>query len=63
MGFSFLSVVVAITVLLQGQSLGKVIQSNGFQNVNSLFEYDCTGKEDGNYPHPTKCTHYVACVA
>ncbi|CAG7826095.1 unnamed protein product, partial [Allacma fusca] len=27
------------------------------------FTYDCSGKQDGNYPHPTKCTHYVACVA
>ncbi|CAG7724605.1 unnamed protein product, partial [Allacma fusca] len=27
------------------------------------FAYDCSEKEDGNYPHPTLCTHYVACVA
>lgn len=27
------------------------------------FAYDCSGKADGNYPHPTKCTHFVACVA
>lgn len=29
----------------------------------SEFQYDCSGKADGNYPHPTKCDHYVACVA
>ncbi|MET9492118.1 chitin binding peritrophin-A domain-containing protein [Nocardia sp. NPDC006630] len=27
------------------------------------FEFDCSDKPDGNYPHPSKCTHYVACVA
>ncbi|MCU1640131.1 MAG: uncharacterized protein JWN03_406 [Nocardia sp.] len=27
------------------------------------FHFDCSDKADGNYPHPTKCTHYVACVA
>ncbi|KAF2671502.1 hypothetical protein BT63DRAFT_477975 [Microthyrium microscopicum] len=27
------------------------------------FEFDCSGLLDGDYPHPTKCTHYVACVA
>jgi len=30
---------------------------------SSDFEFDCSGLVDGNYPHPTLCTHYVACVA
>ncbi|MBC6448039.1 chitin binding peritrophin-A domain-containing protein [Actinokineospora xionganensis] len=31
--------------------------------VPASFTYDCSGKVDGNYPHPTKCDHYIACVA
>jgi hypothetical protein len=34
-----------------------------YANGTPGFQYDCSGKDDGNYPHPTKCTHYVACVA
>lgn len=26
-------------------------------------DYDCSGKADGDYPHPTKCDHFIACVA
>jgi hypothetical protein len=25
--------------------------------------YDCSGKADGNYPHPTHCTRFMSCVA
>ncbi len=25
--------------------------------------YDCSRKEDGNYPHPTDPTKYISCVA
>ena len=25
--------------------------------------YDCSGKADGNYPHPYECTKFMSCVA
>ena len=25
--------------------------------------YDCSGKEDGNYPHPSDNTKFMSCVA
>ena len=28
-----------------------------------FLEGFCTDKDDGNYPHPYSCTHYIACVA
>jgi hypothetical protein len=30
---------------------------------SSSFHFDCSNKEDGNYPDPKKCDHYIACVA
>ncbi|MFI6167730.1 carbohydrate-binding module family 14 protein [Nocardia sp. NPDC051052] len=25
--------------------------------------FDCSGKEDGDYPHPSNPTKYISCVA
>ncbi|KAF2469373.1 uncharacterized protein BDR25DRAFT_304485 [Lindgomyces ingoldianus] len=29
---------------------------------NPGFGWYCSGKEDGNYPHPFTCHKYIACV-
>jgi hypothetical protein len=32
--------------------------------LQSLVDwYDCSGKSDGNYIHPTDCTKFISCVA
>jgi hypothetical protein len=30
--------------------------------MSTVDFYDCTGKEDGNYIHPTDCTKFISCV-
>ena len=29
--------------------------------TSTPFFYNCTGRTDGNYLHPTLCTHFVSC--
>src|SRR5262249_23106002 len=31
------------------------------ENVYNIDYFDCTGKPDGNYRHPTDCTRYITC--
>ncbi|CAG7832453.1 unnamed protein product [Allacma fusca] len=58
--YSVTVVIILVAAVLSVQVLGIAIQLKA--NEGEPFEFDCTGKEDGNYPHPNKCTHYVACV-
>lgn len=30
-------------------------------NYNDVTYYDCTGKPNGNYLHPSDCTRYITC--
>ncbi|CAG7837251.1 unnamed protein product, partial [Allacma fusca] len=55
MMFRFLTVVVTFLLLVQNNI------TKAREDGLSTFNYDCSGKRDGNYPHPTKCTHYVSC--
>jgi len=58
--FSVLGLIVVITTVTSGKSTGT---NAGPPATGAPFpQYNCSGKRDGNYPHPSKCTHYVACV-
>ena len=30
-------------------------------NISNVDYYDCTGKANGNYIHPTDCTRFIKC--
>jgi hypothetical protein len=38
-------------------------RTTGLTPQNAADYYDCTGKPDGNYIHPTDCTKFMSCVA
>ncbi|CAG7725930.1 unnamed protein product [Allacma fusca] len=42
--------------------LSSILHSEGAIYSQQVFSYDCSGKSDGFYTHPGKCTHFVACV-
>ena len=31
------------------------------ENLADIDYFDCTGKADGNYPHPSDCTRFITC--
>ncbi|CAG7723291.1 unnamed protein product [Allacma fusca] len=55
-------VIVSLAVIF-GLGAGKSLKGATYaKSKRSLMDFDCSGKEDGNYPHPMLCTHFVACV-
>jgi hypothetical protein len=54
----FFSFVIAVMFVVTTK--GKVVKA--IEARKSAYNFDCTGKPDGNYPHPMKCTHFVSCV-
>ncbi|CAG7824605.1 unnamed protein product [Allacma fusca] len=60
--FVLTSLLLVLSVVIAIQSLN--VPSGNLCGINGHpVEYNCRGKRDGNYPHPSKCTHYIACTA
>lgn len=59
----------AATTLYRSTSTYRPLAGNAPDHTTGLAPqgqvnfYDCTGKPDGNYIHPTDCTKFISCVA
>lgn len=59
-------VILVLAIVASSTAMPSVFDNgNGkdYQRGTPGFLYDCSGKVDGDYNHPTKCDHFVACVA
>jgi hypothetical protein len=52
-----------VSLMLCATPIVAAAQDAPANSTEPPFHFDCSNKDDGNYPHPTKPDHYVACVA
>jgi len=72
MAFFKVLFVLALSVYM-ANAVGVISPFDGYHKIPDLDEekerdskvdwYDCSGKADGNYIHPTDCTKFMSCVA
>jgi len=55
--FFFVAVFSTVALAVQGKGIGKAT----ILEEHPIDWYDCSGKGDGNYLHPTDCTRFISC--
>jgi len=58
----FLALALCVCLANADGNQGKVRALEVDETKRSV-EYDCSGREDGNYIHPSDCTKFMSCVA